>query len=128
MHDNDNKYFLQNRHTSSNFALISSQLPRQVRTVEQSTIWNYYVTRLAGNSCHRKEKACTLATRCLALGPQGGFGEAEEGEDPKSIDPEHPYGRRLNVECCARTSRGADRDDALIFSLQFAQIPLVGRA
>jgi hypothetical protein len=58
--------------------------------VEQSTIWNYYVTRLSGGSCQRKDKACTLATRCLALGPTS---SGPQGVDASgSVDPDHPHG------------------------------------
>ena len=60
-----------------------------LRNVEQSTIWNYYVSRLAGGSCTAKDRGCYLATRCLALGPGGG----PNGEDVSgSVDADHPHG------------------------------------
>ena len=88
-------------------------------TVDQSTVWNYYVQRLAGGSCLARDKGCQLATQCLATsGPEetqraarraavqqrglsgassGGGGDNDDdgsGGPSKTseLDQEHPHG------------------------------------
>ena len=70
--------------------------------VDQSTVWNYYTSRLQGGSCLTRDKGCLLATRCLAVGPGGpvagggGGGSAASGirSSDLGVDPEHPHGCR----------------------------------
>lgn len=64
---------------------------RWVSHVDQSTIWNYYVTRLAGGECAYKDNACRLAARCFAMGHERGGDGVEDG---RAMDKEHPAGCR----------------------------------
>jgi len=60
-----------------------------IHDVDQSTVWNYYVARLAGGTCNRKDRACSLATQCLAVGPDAC---ADGTDNCKEVDSEHPHG------------------------------------
>jgi hypothetical protein len=78
-----NSVDLAKRYASENATLWNSW----VSHMDQSTIWNYYVTRLAGGECTPKDNACRLAQRCLAVGhdrlPSG-------QDDLRARDREHP--------------------------------------
>jgi hypothetical protein len=80
-----NSVDLAKRIAATNATLWNSWLTH----MDQSTVWNYYVSRLQGGECQVRHPGCSLAAHCLALGPES-FPPSQEGGT--GVDPDHVHG------------------------------------